>query len=308
MPRDSRAYTGGHFELQLDGHATTAYLKSVDGGHAKVNMVDEPIGPHATRVKHSSTHDVEPFTIECGMSGSYEVLRLIEKSWKKKFKPFSGAITHADFNLRSVFEHQFFDALLTETTFPALDGGSKDAAYLKFKIQPQRVVMRYDTGNKRLQPQQMSSKQKQWLASRFYFTIDGVDDMHYTNKLESFTIKQGIKKLSTGEARVGEIEPTKIEFPNLSGTISLARAGGLMKWYEETVQDGRRDDKAQKTGAIEFLSPDDKTLFSIHLYEVGLTSVQIGASTANQDSMKRVKFELYVGRMELDAAKPPGMA
>jgi hypothetical protein len=308
MPKNSRAYTGGHFELQLDGHATTAYLKSVDGGHAKIEVVDEPIGPSDRRVKHSSTTAIDPLTIECGMSGAYDVLRWIERSWKKKFKPINGQITHADFNLMPVFEHEFFDALITETTFPALDGGSKDAAYLKFKIQPQRVKMRHAASRTRLQTQQLSAKQKQWNASRFYFTIDGVDDMHYANKIESFTIKQGTKKLSTGEARMGEVEPTNIQFPNISGTISLNRAESLIKWYQETVLDGKRDDKAQKTGAIEYLGPDDKTLFMIHLYEVGIASMQISGSTANQDGIKRVKFDFYVGRMELDPGKPPGMA
>jgi len=39
------------------------------------------------------------------------------------------------------------------------------------------------------------------------------------------------------------------------------------------------------------------------MYEVGLQSIQVLASQANQDAIKRVKFELYVGRMDLDSAK-----
>ena len=30
-----KAATGGHFELAIDGHATTAYLKTVDGGYIR---------------------------------------------------------------------------------------------------------------------------------------------------------------------------------------------------------------------------------------------------------------------------------
>jgi len=40
----SKSYTAGHFELQIDGHKTTTFLKSVDGGWAKANTIDDPVG------------------------------------------------------------------------------------------------------------------------------------------------------------------------------------------------------------------------------------------------------------------------
>jgi hypothetical protein len=36
--------------------------------------------------------------------------------------------------------------------------------------------------------------------------------------------------------------------------------------------------------------------------------VHVAPSTANQDQVKRAKFELHVGRMELDPGRPFGMA
>ena len=67
------------------------------------------------------------------------------------------------------------------------------------------------------------------------------------------------------------------------------------------ISEGKADPKAQRTGSIEFLSPDkSKTLFRINLSEVGLLNTNVVASTANQDQIKRAKFELYVGKMEID--------
>jgi hypothetical protein len=40
----SKSYTAGHFEMLIDGHKTTTFLKSVDGGWAKANVVDDPSG------------------------------------------------------------------------------------------------------------------------------------------------------------------------------------------------------------------------------------------------------------------------
>jgi len=294
-----KSYTSGHFELSIDGQKTTAYLKSLDGGWGRHALVDERIGPENTSIKHGSVADVDPFSFEFGLSGSNKVLNWIQDSWKKQPKPANGEIVHANFNLEPTFTHQFQGALITETTFPALDGGSKDAAYIKVKCQPEAVAIAPGGGGK-LRPN-MGQKQKLWLCSGFRLNIDGIDEMKYTNKIESFTIKQGVKQLRTGRFRHAELVPTKIEFPNISGTIGLEYAKGLLDWYKAYVYKGGADLSQQREGSIEFLSPGkDKTIFRINLFEVGLLHASILASTANADQIKRVKFEMYCGRMEID--------
>lgn len=294
-----RAYSAGHFELQIDGHPTTAYLKTVDGGFMKGNVIDEPHGADGVRMKHLAMVDVEPFQVECGIAGAGEILKWIQGSWKKQFSRRNGQITHANFDLYGTYEHEFFDALVQETTFPTLDGASKDAAFLKVKFQPERVISR------KALTQRVHSittdKQKQWLPSAFRLDIEGLEDMRYVNKIESFTIKQGIKKFYTGESRFAQIEPTKIEFPSLSCTIALDYADRLLEWHEKYIRLGHTDPSAQKVGSLEFLTPNRKSVnFRIALFGVGVPNLQIMQSSANSDQIKRVKFELFVERMELD--------
>jgi T4-like virus tail tube protein gp19 len=297
----SKSYTAGHFELLIDGHKTTTFLKSVDGGWAKANVVDDPMGGNSGRVKHLATVEVEPMSFEFGLSGSTHILEWIQGSWNRQWARRNGQVTHADFNLKQTFEHWFYDALITETTFPALDGASKDGGYLKCKIQPERVVTKTASGSQIASD--YSPKQKLWTPSAFRFTIDQFDGMQYTNKIESFTIKQGVKKMYTGQDRFPQVEPTKIEFPNLSGTISLGYADPLLKWHNDYIYSGKKDPDAQLSGSIEFLSPDRKsTIFRINLFEVGLLSASIQQATANVDQIKRVKFEMFVGSMKLDAS------
>lgn len=240
------------------------------------------------------------------MSGATTIFKWIQDSWDKNFQARSGQINHANFNMEKVFEHEFSDALITETTFPSLDGASKDAAYLKVKFQPRAVVTRKVRGTK-LVPMG-GLKQKAWLCSAFRLTLDGIDDAVYTNKLESFTIKQSVKKLFTGLHRDLELTPTKIDFPNLVGTISLEKADGILRWYDEYVVKGRRDPKAQRSGSIDFLAPDRRqVLFSIKLLNVGILKAQMMPSTANADQVKRVKFELYVSEMRLETVGAFGL-
>jgi hypothetical protein len=301
MNLDKRSASSGHFELVLDGNVSTAYLRSVEGGHMRTKPIDEPIGPENIHIKHSSVAEIEPFSIEMGLAGSGDVLRWIQASWRKEFNRRNGQITHANFDLQRTFEHEFSDALIEETTFPALDTTSKDAAYLKVKVQPERVVSR--KGGSGQLGGTLTDKHKLWTPAAFRFNIDGIDEARFTSKIEQLTIKQGIKKFYTGEDRLPQIEPTKIEFPNIVGSISLEYADKLLEWYDEYVVKGMTDTRAQKTGSIEFLSPDRKrTLFEITLDEMGIVHAQIVQAKGNEPQLKRLQFEIYVGRMDIQGS------
>jgi hypothetical protein len=299
MTNTPKASTGGHFELAIDGHPTTAYLKTVDGGYVHAALMEEPIGPDNHRIKHTSVVNIDPFSVEFGISGANEVLKWIQQSWKKEFSRRNGEIRHANFDLYQTFTHEFYDSLITETTFPTLDGASKDAAYVKIKFQPERVVTKKASGD-RVQSN-LGAKQKMWMCSGFRLKIDSIENIEYTNKIDSFTIKQGVKPLYTGIDRFPQYEPTKLDFPILTGTIALGFADAVLAWYDKAVVAGGADPKQQKTGSLEFLAPDrTQVLFRINLFEVGIHHAGIVQSTAKADNMKRVKYELHVGRMELD--------
>ncbi|MGE3457594.1 MAG: hypothetical protein AB7O24_20940, partial [Kofleriaceae bacterium] len=275
-------------------------LRSVEGGTIKANLVDEPIGSENVRIKHMSTVEIEPISIDFGLSGASDVLKWIQSTWRKTPGRRSGQITYGDFNLDAMYVREFTDALITETTFPTLDGAAKEPAFLKVKIQPEQVKDNKKPPKTKLAGD-TSAKQKLWSPSAFRLTIDGINGMELTNKIESLTIRQGIKRMYVGEQRFPQIEPTKIEFPNVVGTIAAQHADALIEWHESYIHAGTSDPRAQKTGAIEFLSPNRKqTLFAIQLYEVGLMSLSMPQAQANSDQIKRIKFELYVGRMDLD--------
>jgi len=308
MKAAKRVSTAGHFELAIDGHKTTAYLKSVEGGSVKNNVTTEITGGHLQQIKHLSVAEIEPITIDFGLSGAKDILKWIQDSWRRVYSRRSGSITHANFDYRPTFEQEFFEGIITETIFPALDGGSKDAGYLKIKVQPERVAEADKPGTGPRIGGIMGTKQKQWILSSFRLHIEGIEEMKYVNHIDSFTIKQGFKKLHTGLDRFAQIEPTKIEFPNITGTIAQGYCKDLFKWHEQTGYKGAADPKSQKHGYLEFLGPDKSTvLFRLMLDEIGLIHLSTAASTANADQLKRTKFELFVGRMDIDATGNLGL-
>ena len=297
-PLSSRAFSAGHFELTLDGLRGTSYLKSVEGGFIKGNVAEEPIGPENLRIKHITMVEIEPISIELGLAGARDILAWIQTSWRKLPTNHCGQITHADFNLNSQRETGFYGAIITETTFPTLDGSSKEAGYLKVKLQPERVQELPASLGTKLQGN-MGKKQKSWIPSAFRLNLDGLD-CSMVSKIEGFTIKQGVKKFATGESRFAELAPTKIEFPNLVCYMAASYAKSLEAWQQGSLGQEKSAPMMERTGSIDFLSADrSRTLFSIILQEVGLVSLSLPRSEANQDQIKRVRFEMYVGRMDL---------
>ena len=311
---ESRSFTAGTFELAIDGVKQTAYLKSIEGGYHKGTLVNEPTGSTLERLKHlSGVVEIEPIQFEISLAAASPMFNWISKSWKREFARHSGQIVHATFNAKQRLLHEFKNALMVETTFPTLDGEAKDSGYVKCKVQPEEVsfdassIALPESQGRTLNPQPMDQRHKTFSLRSFRLNIHGIEGIQ-ANKIDSFTIKQGISKLSTGLARLPEIEPNKLEFPNITGTLSTHNAGNLLKWADDSLRLGRRDSNNQKTGSIEFLSPDGKeTLFEIGLNEVGLLGCSPdGAEKAKSGAIKRMKFELFVGSMELKPGKGSG--
>lgn len=162
------SYTAGNFELLIDGHKPTAYVKSVEGGWSTASISDDGAGPDSQRAKQISTIDIEPITVEFGLGGATDLLKWIAGSWDRTDdRRRNGQITHADFDMRTMFQHDFHDALLTETTFPAVDGASKESGYITCKLQPAWVAT---TALSEPGPRiwgTMSPHQKQWTPAAF---------------------------------------------------------------------------------------------------------------------------------------------
>jgi len=298
----SKSFTAGHFELQLDGSKVTTFLKNVSGGWVKAGVIDDGLGPQSGRIKHLGPVEIDAMSVEFGLAGANPVLQWIQGSWNRQWTRRNGQITHADFNLKQTFEHWFYDALILEASFPTLDANSKEAAYLKCKFQPEAVRTLQSTNPTASLKSDFTTKQKYWTPSSFRLRIDQFDGMEHTSKIDSMTIKQGVKKMFVGKERFPQIEPTKLEFPNIVGYVSLAYAKRLLQWHNEYVFTGQRDPKAQLSGTIEYLSPDRATtILALNFFEAGLMSAQIEDAQANADQIKRVKFEMFVGRMSLDS-------
>ena len=299
MALDSKSYSSGHFLFQLDhgNDPGAAYLKSVAGGMFKGSVLEENAGPAATQFKHLGTVELDPIQLEIGMAMSKPVLDWIAASWRKEFTRMDGQIIHADFNLNSRMEQWFYGALIAETKFPTLDGAAREPAYLGVTLHPEDVQVKKGDGRKVMGVTGMN--QKKWLPSNFRLDIQGVD-ASYVNRIDSFSVTQKIRPLYTGVQRKPELEPTGIDFSNLTVYLAVEHAADFFAWHQEYVVSGGKSTGSERPGFIEFLGPDNSTvLFTINLNQVGIHRLTIEKSEAHAEQIKRAKVELYLESMEL---------
>jgi hypothetical protein len=304
IPATRRAYSAGHFLISIDDIAAVpAYLKSVEGGFMKINSSDVQHGGDVHRVKHTTTREQEAFTIELGLSEVNPLTVWIAQSWNGEYAHHNGHVVHADFDYKAQLYHYFYDALIEEVSFPTLDAANKDPLMLKAKIKPQRIELRPGDG----MPVQAPSKptQKVMTASAFRLVLEGFDT-RFVNKIDGFTIKQGIKTVNAGrtsKTQMPELVPTKIDFPDLKVHMSLAYADAIIDWYKRSVIEGEAIAKNETTGFIELLSLDrKKVLAQINLDGVGIKSFAIPKAEANQDAIKRCSFDLYCSSMTFESS------
>ncbi len=300
-PAVQRSYAGRYFQLMLDGSEPAGFVKSVEYGGIKGELLAQPVGGQPWKVKHIHNPTIEPVTIQIGMSMSKDFFEWVAKSWSGQVERRNGSIITYDANMQPVYEYQFKEALILETQVPALDASSKEAAFLTVKFQPEEAEHKWAPGGGYVQAR-VPGKQKLWSPANFRLEIDGLEVKRVT-KIDGFTVKQNVKPMSCGPDWMYQLEPTSLEYPNLSVTFAMVSAKPWFDWHKQFVVDGDNGPANEKTGAITFLSPDlGEELLTIDLKAVGIVNIALEKSEApGNGQIRRVKAELYCEEMQFTA-------
>jgi hypothetical protein len=290
-----RSYSSGHFFLSLDGETTA--LKSVEGGNIKGEVAVVSGTSSRWRKKQLASVNYEPFVIRTSLSLGKPLREWIEASFEASPALKSGAIVAADFDFKAIRYREFRDALVTEIGFPALDGSSKEAAFLTLKLTPEEI--RYRAGDGAKLKGTVQTKQKQWLASNFRVTIGDLP-CGRVSKIDSIAIKQGSIEESPGRPGSPRVVSAPWEVSNLKVTFAAVDAAPWEDWFRRFVIEGKNSDAVELGGAIEFLSPNrSAVLGSVELAHVGIVSIQEERSEGGNDKIARFVAELYVEEMKL---------
>jgi phage tail-like protein len=297
---DKRSYTAGKFALDLNGDFA-GWIQSMEGGQATADVVTEKLGSDLIWHKHIAGVKYEDITVNCGTAMSKSFYEWVQSSMDHKVTRFDGALIVADFNYKEVSRMNFFQALVTEVGFPALDAASKDAAKMTVKFAPEKTRKVTKTGGA-IKGEIGKGQQKKWLPANFKLVIDGLDDAcKHVNKIEALTVKQKVVENPVGEMRDYEKEPAHIEFPNLVITCSEAYADKIYAWHEDFVINGNNDNSKEKTGSLQYLSSDLKPLFTLDFMGLGIFKMTPEKVEAASENIARVKVEMYCEQIKFKA-------
>ncbi len=295
----TRTNVSGHVMLNLNGVAC-GFVKSADGGDAVGEVVEEKPNAGSFTKKHIGGLAYDPIELSIGFGMAQSVYEWIASSWKLNYTRKDGSIVAADASFQATSAREFFHALVSEVTIPALDAASKAAAFLVVKL-----AAEYTTDVKvseKVTPA-TTPAQKQFVASNFRFELGDLP-CGKVSKIESFTVTQGMIAGGTGDLRGKPLEPGALEFPNLRVTIGAADADPWAAWQEDFLVKGNSDDSNEKNGAIVFLAPNLKDeLGRVDVYNAGIFALRREAGQAG-GQIAHVVADLYCERMELQVGKP----
>ncbi len=279
--------------LELEGHVA-GFVPSVAGGEAS-GILASFLDQNFVVRKQVANIDYAPIVLQAGPSLDASFFSWVKATLERNFQTRNGAIIAADLLNREQSRLEFYDALITEVSFPKLDASDKSAAYVTVALQPQRSESTPGSGGKVQVP--LGSKKKLWQASNFRVEISGLDNAtSRVSKVSALTVK----RKTVGDERA---PIPYLDLSNITLTIPASDAEPFQDWFKSFVIDGNNGQEAERQGTITLLAPDlQSELLTIELSQVGILSVAAAAPEGSRDTIQRVEIELYMEEMTVSGA------
>src|SRR5262245_3275597 len=230
--------------LALDG-TECGFLLSAAGGDVVADVIEARRDGSGLVRKTIGPPTVEPVTIQLGFSMEKPVYEWIASSWAGRAGPRQVAIVLTDLEQERVREYRFYDALVTETTFPALDAASKEPLVLTVRFAA-GTTMDAPASGPVSQPTLAARKAMQ---CNFRLELDGID-CGFVSKIDSFTVRRAL----VDDPRGYQKEPANVEVPNLRVTLSEQRAESWTEWFQRFVVQGENSEADEKNASIVLLA------------------------------------------------------
>jgi T4-like virus tail tube protein gp19 len=287
------AYAAGKFAVDVD-NAAAGLVLSVEGGHATAPVINERPGPDKIVHKHIGPVQFEDITIVCGTGMSKGFYEWIKAALDRKPARLDGAIHYCDYDGNIVSTLEWQKGLISEVGFPASDAAAKEQALMTIRIAPKSTRQKKASGKIDLS-KYASVKQQRWLSSNFRLSIQGCEEAcKRVNRIDAFSIKQQILDYPSGEQRDYEKEPGNLEVPNLVLTMAESHADEFYNWHRSFVIEGRSGQDQEKTGLLEYLSQDLKSvLLTLNFAGLGIFKLTPEKVEAGSENIRRIKAEMY---------------
>lgn len=296
-----RTYSAAHFVLSIDDGNPVGVIRSIDGGGVKSEIMTYQMGSNYDHWRQIGKPKYEDLKIEFGMSMSKTFYLWIQSFFDGKVLRKSGSIQALDFQYAERARRDFMEGLISEISFPKLDGSDKNPCYMTATIVPE--LLRFAKGSgKQMQTVVGKMNQKLWTAANFEFTIDGPlkDKCRRVTKIDGFTIKQQVHEYHSGDKRDSIRVPGRIEFPNLTFYVPEADADPFIEHYTKYGIEGKLQMSPRLKGAITLRDHANDDLCTITLSGVDIAHIAPEKGDSSSEEIKQVKIEISVESMSFE--------
>jgi hypothetical protein len=294
-----RTYVSQSTFLEVDlgnGKKVSGYCKSLKGGSARSEVVNEKLGPDHVVRKHIAGVKYEPIVAQITPGTFTELFACLRAGTRV-----NGTVTTLSYDLKPAAKRQFQNALVTRFALPVLDGASKEPAYTTIALEAEVVRTVPPDG-----AAPTSEKQKVFLPANFRVTIAGVETKR-VSKVEGLDVGCKAVQNSVGELRDYTKEPASCEFANLKIQLSAADAKTWQDWADDFIVKGNNGQDKEKTLRVELLTVGTvpEVFLAVEAKGVGIFALDADVVEANADNIARYTAELYAEEWQVVA---PGMS
>ena len=295
----TRSYTAGRLALIGDS-GVLGFPKECIGGSIKAELATHLLGPANIPKKHVAAIIYEDLTIDVDMGMSSQFYEWIGQTFDNADVTKNIEVHACDLDQKLMDVREYSTVQIGEVTIPALDGSSREPAYLAVKLVPESIRYLPGRGNPIADG---GVPAKKWLCSNFRFSLGDLPCSRVA-KIDSFTWKRSFVKDEVGQFREPTKHPSKVEVPNLTLTVSMADINAWQAWFRSFVIDGRCSEADELSGVITFLAPDLKQeLAEIEISNVGIIGLNTLTYEANREAIARFTVELYCEQMKFTVAR-----
>lgn len=267
--------------LQLDGGTDTTSLLSVEGGQLvpDITLVNTAPFQRFRQVGKPKFEDIRiTVTADIGTS----LAGWITETLAGKTRTRTGHMIMMDDADRIAQRIAFADALITEVSLPALDGGAKDTSHLTIVISSTKAATsgafpagtRFET--------KAGAKQKLWTPAAFRISVDDAVTFEVAEGkkgLNAVNVKQA-RQIATSEGPRYQIaDPAKLDSPDLEFTSELWNNSPYSEDAARFLQ-GMETDHAV---SVDYLNDSGDLLFTLRRsMAVYKTTLEIGQPGGNR--------------------------
>ncbi len=290
------SYVAGRFLLELEGKSG-GFVKSVAGGFASGNVVEEPDSPDYYFKKHLELPvEYSRISIEVGPVLDPALSQWVRDTLDGKFTRHNGAIVALDYQSKVLRRIDFSNAQITQVVFPRLDARDKTPLSLKVEISPGAAFVTLGGGT--YPAGGSGSPKKSTSGSSFRLQIKGLTASQ-VSLVEELVVDIPLAPPPDAACYICEVKPPRISFPRLEIVVAESSATDWFKWHESFVISGQNGDSDEKSGTLDLLDATLSPLLTLSFSGLGIVTVANEPATSSQELLPRVRASMYVETIAL---------